>query len=133
MTWEKLPPYQSAIHQGCPHCPPIERLAPLDMLIGVGFGYAVATKDGDLIFSESSRGPMRHYYDSKLAQLLIYLSTRKVIRWEGLPILADIEELARENPDHDWRVILDAPLRGRAYQRHGPGQWILIKSNGGFA
>jgi len=100
------------------------------MLIGVGFGSAQVTMDDELIFAEGHDD--NHHFHPE-----IELELKEIIRrsydWDGLPILADIEELARRDPDHDWRVDPFAPLRGRTYQRHGPGQWVLINSNLGFA
>jgi hypothetical protein len=29
--------------------------------------------------------------------------------------------------------VLHGPLSGRTYQRHGPGQWMLVERNDGFA
>ena len=46
---------------------------------------------------------------------------------------ADAEALAAQDPDHDWRIVLHGPLSGRTYQRHGPGQWMLVEKNEGFA
>jgi hypothetical protein len=131
MTWEKLPPYQDQIHQGCPNCPPVRKLARLNMVIAVGFGFATVTKDGELIFSESGMSALKHHYSEKLMRVM--LTCPPALLREGFPMLAHIEELARHDPDHDWRVSLFAPLRGREYQRHGPGQWVLVDSNLGFA
>lgn len=130
--WEKLLPYKGSIHQGCLNCPAVEHLASLEMVIGVGFGIAEVKKGNRLIFSEG-RDIRYSFYSSRLAQLLIYLLARGCKRYDGLPLLADIEELARHDPDHDWRIMLDAPLRGREYQRHGDGTWVLVGSTRGFA
>jgi len=46
---------------------------------------------------------------------------------------ADAEALAAQDPDHDWRIVLHGPLAGRTYQRHGPGEWVLVEMNQGFA
>ncbi len=45
---------------------------------------------------------------------------------------AEAEALAAADPDHDWRIQLEGPLRGATYQRHGAGEWVLIESNRGF-
>ena len=42
--WKKLPAYQGEIHQGCPHCEPVEQIASMDMVIAVGFGSAYAMR-----------------------------------------------------------------------------------------
>lgn len=33
----------------------------------------------------------------------------------------------------DWRIVLEGPLSGRTYQRHGAEQWALVEQNMGFA
>ena len=108
MAWEKLPPYTGKIHQGCLCCPPVEPSAPMDMLIAVGFGAAVVSRDGECVFQEQNDDDDFHF-------------------------LREFEDMAKADPDHDWRVLLDAPLRMREYQRHGDGQWTLVKSGQGFA
>ena len=110
MTWEKQEPWEGPIAQGCLSCPSVERTALMNMVIGVGFGIAQVTMDNDIIFSET-----------------------RDIEAEDLPIVADIEKLAEQDPDHDWRILLEAPLRSREYQRHGPKNWVLIHSGRGFA
>ena len=45
----------------------------------------------------------------------------------------DAENEALKDPDHDWRIILDAPLSMREYQRQDEGKWVLVKKGPGFA
>lgn len=106
--WKKQPPYEGTIHQGCLNCPPVESVAPMDMLIAVGFGCAMVTRGKKVIYMESPND-------------------------EEFRTLAEFEEMAKLDPNHDWRVTLEAPLRGRTYQRHDVGKWVLIESNMGFA
>lgn len=127
--WERVDPYEGKIAQGCLTCPPVQPLARFDMVIAFGFGYAAATKDGDLVFMERSIG---HDVCSELSELWDAMGPNGY-RDQGYPIVADIEELALRDPDHDWRITLDAPLRSRTYQRHAPGTWVLIESGRGFA
>ncbi len=110
MTWEKLPAWCGEIHQGCLLCPPVEAVAPLTMLIGVGFGFCSVTRDGETVWEEDAALDEQELHD-----------------------LAHFEAMAKADPDHDWRVDLQAPLRGRTYQRHGADRWVLIDSNEGFA
>jgi hypothetical protein len=108
MTWEKLQPLADAqIHIGCLNCSTAARVAPLNMRIEVGFGAAFATKDGELVYEEQ----------------------------QGVPSLtvADIERLAVDDPDHDWRIAKHGPMHGETYQRQGSGNWVCIESNDGFA
>jgi len=107
MTWQKQKPYKGTIHQGCPNCPPVKQVADMHMVIAVGFGCAQVWKDEELVFDE--------------------------MHAERRPRLAEFEEMAAQDSNHDWRVILHAPLRGREYQRHGESKWVLIDSNEGFA
>ena len=106
--WKKQPPYEGEIHQGCLNCPPVEEIAPMDMLIAVGFGCAMVTCGKKVIYMEGRDD-------------------------EGFHALAEFEEMAKLDPNHDWRVRLEAPLRGRVYQRHDIGKWVLIESTMGFA
>lgn len=102
------PAHEGPIHQGCLNCPPVERIAPMDMLIAVGFGYAAVTRGKKVVFCESANDETEH-------------------------TLAEFEAMAKADPNHDWRVELDAPLRSRTYQRQGEGKWVLIASGPGFA
>lgn len=111
MTWKKVEPYQGTIHQGCANCGAVERVALMSMVIAVGFGVAQVLKDSEIIYSEPHN----------LKDI------------EELPRLQKFEDMASADPDHDWRVILDAPLRNREYQRHDVGKWVLIASGRGFA
>jgi hypothetical protein len=53
--------------------------------------------------------------------------------WDKCMTVAQAEELAAADPDHDWRIVLHGPLRGSTYQRHGEMQWMLVEKNQGFA
>jgi hypothetical protein len=79
-------------------------------LIGVGFGDASLTKDDQTIFRETSE-----------MDLCDLMST------------ATAEQLASQDPDHDWRIHLVAPLSEEHYQRHGINNWVLYKHGIGFA
>lgn len=112
--WKKEPPYKGEPHHGCLNCGCTEQIAPMDMVIGVGFGSAYATRDGEVVYDEMD---VMH----------------KGGDFDDLWTLSKLEEMAVADPDHDWRVNLYGPLRGREYQRHGAGQWVLIHSDQGFA
>ena len=45
----------------------------------------------------------------------------------------DIELIAKEDPDHDWRIEKHGPLHGETFQRHEDDKWVCIESNDGFA
>ena len=93
----------AAHHGGCLNCGPRPAQFPPDGVIAVGFGYAALHKDGAPVWSKD------------------------------MMTGADAEALAAQDPDHDWRIVLHGPLSGRTYQRHGPGQWMLVEKNEGFA
>ena len=109
-TWKKEPAIDGK-HGGCLNCGPHPSLFPPAGLIAVGFGYAALHRNGEPIYTEPS------YPESEDE----YMTGAKA------------EELAASDPDHDWRIVLDGPLSGCTYQRHGPGEWALIEQNHGFA
>ena len=108
-AWIKLPPIATH-YGGCLNCGPRPALFPPDGVIAVGFGYAALHKDGEPVWSEPNG-----------------------VTDDELMTGADAEALAAQDPDHDWRIVLHGPLSGRAYQRHGPGQWMLVEKDEGFA
>ena len=84
--------------------------APPWMPIAVGFGQALVTMDGKVV------------YDGE-----------KIMDRGGEPYLVeDVELIAAIDPDHDWRIIMDGPLCGETYQRQGD-QWVMVDKNKGFA
>lgn len=88
----------------------LRTVAPPDMLIAVGFGYAGVTKDGREVWSEPSE-----------------------LDFDKCWTVAKAEEAAAHEPDADWRITLEAPLAGRTYQRQGENNWVLVEQNMGFA
>ena len=108
--FELLPPFEGVVHQGCLSCPPVTKLSDMNMHVAVGFGFAAITKNGEVYYSEPV---MSEFYDTR--------------------ILREFEQIAQSDPDNDWRLILDAPLRDREYQRQGFEKWVLVKSGMGFA
>lgn len=92
--------------------PPAPDTFPPTGLIAVGFGYAYLERDGETWYEEPSG------YDIEEIEFMTG---------------ADAEEIAAADPDHDWRIILKAPLCGRVYQRQGKGLWVLIHRDRGFA
>lgn len=107
MSWAKKQPWAGTVHQGCGNAPKVETIAPLDTVVAVGFGDAHIEKDGEIIFDE--------------------------MRADDWHQLSEFEAMAKLDPDHDWRMVLYAPLRGQVYQRHDNDKWVLIESNEGFA
>lgn len=103
-----LPPIKSK-HIGCLCCPGSESCLPMDTTLYSGFGGWSITCDDELWFRENSE-----------------------TEWEHCRTLQDIETTVQASPNHDWRAVLDAPLRGAVYQRQN-GKWLLIEENEGFA
>lgn len=109
MTWEKLPALNAKdIHIGCLNCSTAAAIAPMEMLVAVGFGAAYATKDSEVVYMETTHD-------------------------DDLKTVGDIEEMAKADPDHDWRIVKEGPMHGETFQRHGDGQWVCVESNRGFA
>lgn len=106
--WTKEPAIDGK-HGGCLNCGVRPSLFPADGVIAVGFGMAALTKDGGLVWEERGQD-----FDECMTG-------------------AQAEELAAADPDHDWRIQLEAPLSGRTYQRHAANEWALIEQNTGFA
>lgn len=102
--WKK-PEYDGLLH----NCSTASRIIKMNRRIGVGFGFAGVTKDSEIIWCEHNE------------------------EWKDLPTLMRFENMARKDPDHDWRCHLDSLLHGEIFQRHDRNRWVLIISNAGFA
>lgn len=113
-NWEKLPPIKGG-HGGCLHCGYQYDEAPMDMIIAVGLGYAAVTRDGEEVYNEWNIPDDVPDSDEE-------------VWWR----VSKAEEMAQKDPDHDWRIILDAPLSMREYQRQD-GKWMLVNKGPGFA
>lgn len=79
----------------------------MNSIIAVGFGDASVTKNGECVYRE-------------------YLN-------DDVWTVQDAENLAKIDPDNDWKIHLVAPLSERHYQRQGDGRWVLYKNGSGFA
>ncbi|MEG2769610.1 MAG: YopX family protein [Oscillospiraceae bacterium] len=110
INWTKLPPIKGG-NGACLHCGCQHDIAPMDMLIAVGFGDATVTKNGTTIYSED---------ETELAS-------------KDLWTTASAERQACKEPNNDWRINLQSPLSGRTYQRQGENLWVLVEKNIGFA
>jgi hypothetical protein len=83
-------------------------LAP-DAVIGVGVGYAALTRDGLAVYEENGR---RHCDLMKVAQA---------------------EELAKSEPERDWRIHLVSQLENRHYRREADSLWVLYERGYGLS
>ena len=109
-TWTKLPAIEGK-YGGCLNCGPRPSYFPAGGQIAVGFGYAALHRDGEPVYTEPSDPKDDAEYMTG----------------------AQAEAMAAADPDHDWRIVLEAPLSSRTYQRHGPDQWALVEQGMGFA
>lgn len=108
-TWGRLPAIEGT-HGGCLNCGPRPSQFPADGVIAVGFGYAALHKDGSSVWAGSDETDSDQWLTG-----------------------AQAEAMAAIDPDHDWRIVLQGPLSGREYQRHGPNNWALVHQDQGFA
>jgi hypothetical protein len=91
------------------NCGHTETICPMDYPIAAGFGQASISKGSEVVFQEDPRSE------------------------EEPPTLQQFEDMAKVDPDHDWRFTLYLPLREAEYQRQGEGRWVLVRSGQGFA
>ncbi len=108
MNWKKEKPLESQI-VGCEFCGYKSQIAPLEKVIAVGFGNSELLKNDMVVWEEGNK------------------------EFEDCITFADAEEIAKQDPDNDWRVHLLGPLSEVEYQRQDEGQWVLIKAEEGFA
>lgn len=106
--WWK-PPLKGAAF-GCLNCGPKPDELPMDAVIAVGFGDASLYRDGERIMGEDPG-----------------------MDFDDCPTVAQAEAIAAADPDHDWRIMFEAPLSMNEYQRHGKERWVLIRKGMGFA
>ena len=107
MSFEKQPVIEGGHFCGCLNCGPMKTQLCRENIIGVGFGSAFLSRDGEVVLDEN---------DS-----------------DDFHTVGEAEDLAAADPDHDWRIVLHGPLRGSTYQRQGEMAWLLIEKNEGFA
>ena len=115
-TWTKEKPHMKP-HIGCLNCgggemrvAEAEITAPMTTRIYGGFGGWHISRDGKTVYSPSG--------DKE---------------WHEWLTLMTFENMARKDPDHDWRAELITALRDATYQRQGKNRWVLIASGPGFA
>jgi len=107
-AWKVLPAVEAKdIHIGCACCSTACQIAHMDMPIAVGFGSAHVTKDDECVYQETHDGEI----------------------WT----VRDAEDAALKYPDHDWQIMKMGPMHGETFQRQGPGRWVCVESNQGFA
>jgi hypothetical protein len=108
-SWQKLQALPGKSNP-CLNCPPIRATRHMESVIAVGFGSACVTCDNRAVYTEPRESEDAEYWTTQ-----------------------DAEDAAMADPGHDWRIVMFGPLHGEEYQRHGPGEWVLVESNEGFA
>lgn len=112
MTWEKKAPVEHpGFQSGCLNCGPTPIELPLEADLCVGFGECSVTRDGVDVYKEEA------------------LADEDA----DAPLLKQFEDMAKADPDHDWRVRFSRAMSEEVYQRHGDGRWVLIEKGMGFA
>lgn len=111
-AWWQPPLARGAQQCGCLNCGPKPNRLNLRQRIAVGFGDAYASRDGAVVLREA-HGP--HVTD------------------KDSPTVQQAENMARKDPNHDWRIRFYGPLSGQTYQRHGRNEWVLVDTDRGFA
>lgn len=105
----KEPSLQKPASKGCLLCGVNPVQLKMNYRIGIGFGLAGVTRDGEMVWCETNE------------------------EWLKLPTLMKFENMARKESDCDWRVVIQAPLYDVTYQRQGHNLWVLVKKGMGFA
>lgn len=91
---------------------PVEplQLAPMEMVISVGFGGAQVTRDDEVVWQAEHGMPE-----------------------DELWTVQDAEYSARDETPGDWRIAIIGPLAELYFQRQGEDRWVLYKKGDGFA
>ena len=109
MSFEKLPAIEGSVACLTCGCGARSDLS-LDRTIAVGFGSAGYSRNGESLWDE-----------------------QQATEETGYPTVAEVEKLAKADPDQDWRIYFYAPLYDAEYQRQGDGFWVLVGKGDGFA
>lgn len=111
--FERLPPAKGSV--ACATCGAgANQDISMDREIIVGFGDAGYSMDGISLYNEVGLTRYQEIYEEP-------------------PTVRYVEGLAKDKPDHDWRIWFYAPLYEAEYQRQGNGVWVLVKTGFGFA
>jgi hypothetical protein len=106
MSWKKEKPVENpGLRSGCLSCGPQPITLPLNACMAVGFGGVTVRREKEIVWSGDDEN-------------------RTVMRYENM---------ARKDPDHDWRIEFFGPLSNTTYQRHEKNKWVLIEKGLGFA
>lgn len=104
VSW--LPPLE-VMPQPCGCCPPRPKTVPLRHNPHPGFGCVALLCDGETVES---------VFDPEESWTFIHY-----------------ENVAKRDPEHDWRVRVEGPMCGVVYQRQGAKTWVAVEKLEGFA
>jgi hypothetical protein len=106
-----VPAWPGSLMGGCLCCGPRPEVLALDSNPHPGFGGLTLYRDGEFVQApDISRDEEVEAY-----------------------CVQDHEDIAAGDPDHDWRIRIDAPMWDGVFQRHSEGRWVLIEKGIGFA
>lgn len=114
MSWQRLTQISDTVT--CGTCGARHDRFHFDDVVVVGFGEAYLSRDGVKV-ADGEAALLEQECDEN-ARLLTGMLC---------------ELLASQDPDHDWRIVLNAPLTSHVYQRQADGFWPLVERGGGFA
>ncbi len=124
MGWTEEKPLEDG-PGGC-NCQTKMKTLGMGDMVAVGFGNSYVMRDDFCIYQENTP----HWNPDKSSPLS---KTIDVMDKNVVLTVADVEKVAAEDPDHDWRIYWYAPLYEAEYQRHRDGVWYCIKTGDGFA
>ena len=115
---------------------PIGSLAPLDMVIAVGFGSAaVSWRDGLTLVAEQDqerRLPPKKY--GRRRAIAERRRARQLVDRCGYIRLCLVEKFAAKYPHRGPYVVrMYAPLWEATWRRERPGKWVCVAAGEGFA
>lgn len=114
--WQKYPSVAEPPHNGCRHCPPKPIVMPLDANPHPGFGMVTLYRDGEYVKSAGERED--GYHSDELVDSFT---------------VQQFEDIAAQDPDHDWQMWVNGPMSDATYQRHSASEWVCIEKGFGFA
>jgi hypothetical protein len=100
---------EAGLRSGCLTCGPMPVALAMDTLVMVGFGQALVTRDDVVVWQEVAETNEDDCWTAQTA-----------------------EYAALFDPNRDWRIVLYGALSDATYQRHGAGQWLLVKRGKGI-
>lgn len=108
MAYEKMTPIEGRV-VGCLNCGYKPGELPMD----------VQLYDGNLQKNGKTVWDFHQDWDGKVE--------------DGIMTVQQAEDLAKKEPDEDWRIYLLSALSEANYQRQGDNSWVLYETGQGWA